>query len=432
MLRIISSANNRARVMENTKGFQQLTNVDDALRIFLSALGEPRIKSEVTPIQNALGRILSRDIIARRYLPSTDVSIMDGYAVRSEDVQNASDENPAILNVIGESKLGSLCRFKVRSGQVVALATGSMVPVGADSVAIVEQSTALTGEKVAIKRSTSKGQNVSKKGEAVSPGQVVLSKGRHLRPEDIGVLRALGVPRVRVVRKQRVAIISTGNELTNSHSERDLAKVVDTNRPILSAMVQNIGAEPVDLGIVRDDPNRILSALKTGIRLADVVLVTAGSSVGRRDLVPKCIESLGKPGILVHGIAMRPAMPTGLAIINDKPVVSLPGFPVSAIIAFRVFVRPLIAKLSGVPEVPDPTIKAVLTERISAGQGLRTFVRVAVRREHERLVAEPLKVQRSSVLTSMTNANGIVTVNENHSGYEAGEEVDVSLIGNAL
>ena len=417
--------------MENTKGFQELTNVDDALRIFLSALGEPRIKSEATPIQNALGRILSRDVIARRYIPSLDVSIMDGYAVRSEDVQKASDETPAVLNVIGESKLGTVCRFKVQSGQAVALATGSMVPAGADSVAIVEQSTALRDGKVAIKRPTSKGQNVSKKGEAVSPGQVVLRKSRRLRPEDIGVLRALGVAKVGVVRKQRVAIISTGNELTNSPNEHDQAKVVDTNRPILAAMIQSLGAEPLDLGIVRDDPNRILLALKTGMRVADVVLVTAGSSVGRKDLVPKCIESLGKPGILVHGIAMRPAMPTGLAVIKGKPVVSLPGFPVSAIVAFRVFVRPLIAKLSGVPEMFDPTIKAVLTERISTGQGIRTFVRVTVRREHERFVAEPLKIQRSSVLTSMTNANGIITILETHTAYEAGEEVEVSLIGDS-
>ena len=415
--------------MEHTKGFQELTNVDDALRIFLNAVGEPRIKSEVTLPHKALGRYLSAEVIARRHLPSIDVSIMDGYAVRSEDVQNASRERPVILAVSGESRLGSVCRLKVLSGEAVAVATGSMVPAGADSIAIVEQTTALTGGKVAINVPTNKAQNISKKGEDISPGQIALPKGRRLRPEDIGVLKALGVSAVRVARKQRVAIISTGTELANSPSKSDPAKVVDTNRPILSAMTQSLGAEPVDLGIVKDDAARISAALKTGMQTADLVLVTAGSSVGRRDLVPRCIEALGKPGILVHGIAMRPAMPTGLAVIKGKPIVSLPGFPVSAIIAFRVFVRPLIAKLSGLPEALDPTAKAVLKERISAGQGLRTFVRVAVRSEQGRLVAEPLKVQRSSVLTSMINANGIVTVPETRSGYDAGEEVGVSLIG---
>ena len=415
--------------MEHAKGFRDLTKVDDALRIFLDAVGEPRVRTDIIPVNKALGRFLAADVVARRYLPPLDVSIMDGYAVRSEDVQSASEQSPVILTVIGESRLGSVCRLKVRSGQSVAVATGSIVASGADSIAIVEKTKSLPGNKVAVQAPASKGQNISKRGEDIASGQIVLPKGRRLRPEDIGVLKGLGVSKVRVARKQRVAIISTGNELVNSPSNRDPAKVVDANRPILSAMIQSNYAQPVDLGIVKDNEQAITAALKIGIRTADVVLVTAGSSVGRRDLVPRCIDGLGKPGMLVHGIAMRPAMPTGLAIIKATPVVSLPGFPVSAMIAFRVFVRPLIAKLSGFPEASDPTVRAVLKERISGGAGLRTFVCVAVRREQGRLVAEPLRIQRSSVLTSMINANGIVTIPETNMAYEAGEEVEVSLIG---
>jgi molybdopterin molybdotransferase len=415
--------------MEHVKGFQDLTKVDDALRTFLDVLGEPSVRADVIPVQDALERFLASDVIARRYLPPIDVSIMDGYAVLSEDVQNASEQSPVILTVTGESKLGSVCRLKVRTGQAVAVATGSMVPAGADSIAIIEQTKSLASNKVAVQTPTSKGQNILKKGEDIASGQIVLPKGRRLRPEDVGVLRALGIVKVQVARKQRVAIISTGNELASSPSKNDPAKVVDTNRPILSAMIRSIGAQPVDLGIVKDNEQGITAALKTGIRTADVVLVSAGSSVGKRDLVPRCIDGLGKPGMLVHGIAMRPAMPTGLAIVKGKPVVSLPGFPISAMIAFRVFVRPLVAKLSGVPEMFDPTVKAVLKERISGGRGLRTFVRVVVRREQGRLVAEPLRTQRSSVLTSMINANGIVTIPETNMVYEAGEEMEVSLIG---
>jgi len=415
--------------MEHGKRFGDLTKVDDALRIILDAVGEPRVKIDVIPVQRALGRFLAADVVARRYLPPMDVSIMDGYAVRSEDVQSASEQSPVVLRVIGESRLGTVCRLRVRSGQSVAVATGSMVAFGADSIAVVEKTQTLAGHKVAVHAPTSKGQNISKRGEDIARGQTVLLKGRHLRPEDVGVLKGLGVSKVRVARKQRVAIISTGNELANSPNNKDPAKVVDANRPILSAMIQSNYAQPVDLGIVKDNEKAITAALKMGIRSTDVVLVTAGSSVGRRDLVPRCIDGLGKPGMLVHGVAMRPAMPTGLAIIKDKPVVSLPGFPVSAMIAFRVFVRPLIAKLSGFPDVPDPTVRAVLKERISGGAGLRTFVRVAVRRVQGRFVAEPLRVQRSSVLTSMINANGIVTIPESDIAYEAGTEVEVSLIG---
>jgi molybdopterin molybdotransferase len=415
--------------MEQVKGFQDLTKVDDALRIFLDAVPQPRTRTDVIPVQEALGRFLAADVVARRDLPPFDVSIVDGYAILSEDVQDASEQSPVILSVAGESRLGSVCRLKVGGGRAVAVATGSRVPVGADCIAMVEHTKSLAGNKVEIRTPTSKGQNISKKGEDIGSGKIVLAKGRRVRPEDIGVLKALGVAKVQIVRKQRVAIISTGNELANSPSRSDPAKVVDTNRPILSAMIQRLGAQPVDLRIVRDHEQGITAALRKGLRAADVVLVTAGSSVGRRDLVPRCINGLGKPGLLVHGIAMRPGMPTGLAIVKGKPVVSLPGFPVSAMIAFRVFVRPLIAKLSGVSQVFDPTIRAVLKERVVGGRGLRTFVRVAVRSEEGRLVAEPLRIQRSSVLTSMINANGIVTVPETNLVYEAGEEVEVSLIG---
>jgi molybdopterin molybdotransferase len=415
--------------MERAKGFQTLTKVDDALRIFLGAIGEPRIKVDESPIEKALGRFLAADVIARRCLPAVDVSIMDGYAVRSEDVENASEQSPAILRVVGESKLGSVCRLRVQSGEAVAVATGSMVPSGADSIAIVEQTERLAGDKVAVQTPASKGQNISKKGEDIGLGQVVLPKGRRLRPEDIGVLRALGVPKVHLVRRPCVAIASTGNELGNSVSEKAHVEVVDTNRPILSAMIQTIGAQPVDLGIVKDDVTRITAALKKGLRTADAVLVTAGSSVGPRDLVPKCIDRLGEPGMLVHGIAMRPGMPTGLAVVQGKPIVSLPGFPVSALVAFRVFVRPLVAKLSGSPGMSDPTVKATLIGKVSGGGGLRAFVRVRVLRDQAGLVAEPLRNQRSSALTSMVNANGIVTIPETQSGYEAGEVVEVSLTG---
>jgi molybdopterin molybdotransferase len=428
MSRIISSER-LCRIMEHTKGFQNLTKIDDALRVFLDAISEPKTKSDLTLIENGLGRFLATDVVSRRSLPPVDISTMDGYAVRAEDVEFASEQNPVILKVIGESKLGSICRLTVRSGQAVAIATGSMVPSGADSIAIVEQTKPISRDKVAAQIPSVKGQSITRKGEDVAPGQIVLSKGRRLRPEDIGILRALGVAKVQLAREPRVAIISTGNELTNTVNKNTPAKVVDINRPILVAMLRTIGAQPVDLGIVSDNAKRITSVLKKGLLIADAVLVTAGSSVGRRDLVPRCIEALGKPGMLVHGVAMRPGLPTGLAVVRGKPVVSLPGFPVSALVAFRIFVRPLIARLSGLPQAADPTVKAVLSSRISGGRGWRTFVRVAVRREQTGLIAEPLRSQKSSALTSMVNANGIVTIPESQGGYEAGQEVDVSLVG---
>jgi len=229
-----------------------------------------------------------------------------------------------------------------------------------------------------------------------------------------------------------VAVISTGNELVDSISNRSAAKFIDINRAIISGMLQELGAKAVDLGIVKDQESSIKDAMRRGLKTSDVLIVSAGSSVGKRDLVPECVNTLGKPGMLVHGVAMRPAMPTGLAVVNGKPVFSLPGFPVSAFFAFRTFVRPILAKMLGVQELFEPTVSALLSERITGAPGNRTYVRVVVKRDGRRLVAEPLKLQRSSVLMSMVRANGIVTLNEGVPAIEGGQNVDVALVGGIL
>jgi molybdenum cofactor synthesis domain-containing protein len=311
----------------------------------------------------------------------------------------------------------------------VAVATGSSIPAGADTVVIVERTTTLPGKRIAVHAPAGVGQSIARKGEDVVPGTVVLKKGTRLRPQDLGILKALGLERTHVVRKPLIAILSTGNELVDSANKRRDAKSVDINRPIISAMVRESGAEPVDLGIVRDQEAEITRALRGGVKSFDAVLLTAGSSIGKSDLVPKCINGLGKPGMLVHGVAMRPAMPTGLAVVNGKPVLSFPGFPVSPIFAFRVFARPLIAHMMGVQQPVEPTVRGVLSERISGAPGYRTFVRVAVRRTENGFLAEPLRLQRSSVLMSMVGANGIVTIPEGTIAFEARQTVDVELIG---
>ncbi len=413
----------------HTEGFQKLTKVDDALRTLFSALGERTVQLESVDAHRTLGRYLGTDVVAKQYLPPFDRAVMDGYAVRVEDVRNASQENPAILQVVGESRLGETCRIRAGPRKAVAVATGSMVPAGADTVVIIERTAALPGSKIAVHAPSMLGQSIAKKGEDVTPGAVVLKKGMCLRPQDVGILKALGLARVHVTRKPRVAILSTGNELVDSISKQGVAKIIDINRAIISAMLQELGAEPVDLGIAKDREAEITAALRKGLKTSDAVLVSAGSSVGKRDLVPKCIDSIGKPGMLVHGIAMRPAMPTGLAVVDGKPVISLPGFPVSAIFAFRVFARPIVARLMGVPEPVEHTVKAVLSERITGAPSHRTFVRVAVRRDERGFVAEPLKLQRSSVLMSIVRANGIVTIPEEVTAIEGGQTVDVTLVG---
>jgi len=250
-----------------------------------------------------------------------------------------------------------------------------------------------------------------------------------VRSQDIGILAALGLRRVRVAKRPKVGIVSTGNELVDSQVRNQVVKTVDLNRPILSALIQESGGLPVDLGISRDREEEILRILRGGLRSCDMILVSAGSSVGRKDIVPKCINILGKLGMLVDGIAMRPSLPTGLAVVKGEPILSLPGFPVSAIFAFRTFGRPLIARLMSSAEVVEPIVKAVVKERITGSPDYRTFVRVVLRRTTEGLIAEPLRAQHSSVLMSMVAANGIVIVPEHIAFYEVGEVVDVTVIG---
>lgn len=413
----------------HSEGFQNPSTIDDALRTFLNALNSASPKTETARVSDALGRVLGENVVSRVFIPAANRSVMDGYAVRSADTTTAAQERPVVLKVVGESRTGQRSRVKINSGQAVAVATGGMIPQGADSVVMVEETRSLAEHQIAVNQPISPGQNISEKGEDVSPEIQVLVRGHKLRPQDLGMLRALGFARIRVVKRPRIGIVSTGNELVHAPRKQDVAKVVDLNREILSAMSRELGAEPVDLGIAKDNETAILRTLRKGLRICDVTVITAGSSVGKRDLVPECINKLGKPGMLVHGIAMRPSLPTGLAIVDGKAILSLPGFPVSAMIAFRVFARPLIARFLGTGETVEPIVKASLKERVSGPKGYRAFVRVKLSRTPEGLIAEPLKLQRSSVLMSMVAANGIITIPENVEGLDAGQQVDVVVIG---
>ena len=408
------------------RGFKEATRIEDARRIFYEALPAISLSSESIPVHESLNRILAEDVRAEESVPSFEKSAMDGYAVVAEDTFGASPTNPSLLKLIGESKIGEVPKILLHRGEAAAIATGAPVPQSANAVVMLENTKRLDTGDVEVYSPVAPGENISQVGEDVKQGTVVLERGRKLKPPDLGLLVALGRRAVKVVRKPRVGVLSTGNEL--SETGRSAAgKIADVNRPVLMAMVEDNGGMPVDLGIARDDAGQISRKLKQGLRSSDLVLVTAGTSVGKGDLVPDIINALGKPGMLVHGIAMRPSLPTGLAVVDGKPVISLPGFPVSAMFAFSTFVQPLILKMLGTEQDPQPRIKAKTTRRIVGVPGFRTFIRVVVRQEGEKLVAEPLRTPGSGILTTITRANGIVIVPENIEGFDEGAEVDVQL-----
>jgi molybdenum cofactor synthesis domain-containing protein len=408
------------------RGFKEATRIEEARRIFYESLPPISLPSESVSVQGALDRILAEDVRADTSVPSFEKSAMDGFAVVAEDTFGSSQTNPSLLKLIGESKIGELPTTVLRRGETVAIATGAPVPQGADAVVMVEDTKRLDTGDVEIDSPVAPGENVSRIGEDVKQGTVVLQRGRKLKPPDLGLLVALGRKTVNVVRRPKVGVLSTGNELSDT-SPGATGKIADVNRPMLMAMVEECGGAPVDLGIARDNAEEISEKVKQGLRAADLVLVTAGTSVGKGDLVPDVINTLGKPGMLVHGIAMRPSLPTGLAVVNAKPVISLPGLPVSAMIAFSTFVQPLIFRMLGTEPDPQPKVRAKTTKRIVGVPGFRTFIRVLVRETDGKLYAEPLRAPGSGILTTLTRANGIVVIPENLEGYDEGVEIEVQL-----
>ena len=411
------------------RGFAELTSIDDALRKFFKEVNVERLPPEDFSALDSLGRVLAEDIIVPQDVPNFDRAAVDGYAVRAEDTYGASSTNPLVFDVIASSEIGVLSKVSVGRQQAVGIATGAPLPKGADAVVMVEYTEKIGGDKVEVYRSVPPGENVSMKGEDVKKGEKILSSGVILQPQDIGMLSALGMKRLKVVRKPSVAVFSTGNELVEPGDSVEVGKVVDSNRPTIMAMVKSLGGEPLDLGIARDDLAAVKLKLLEGLAV-DMVVVSGATSVGEKDLLPEAVNSLGKPGIIVHGISMRPGRPTALAAVNGKPVILLPGFPVAAMIAFDVFVKPILLRMLGASseQVGRQTVRARVSRRVASSLGNRTFARVIINKVDGKYVVEPLRTSGSGIISSIVKANGLVIIPENKEGLEEGEEVEVMVL----
>ena len=407
--------------MARLKGFTKLTDVDDALQSFLSQLKPERLGSEQVPLSEALGRVTAEDIRAKYNLPRFDRSAVDGYALQAKDTFGVSAFNPKIFK---------LTEGKVHENEAKELWTGKPVPEGADAVVMLEY-TKKFEDKVEVGKAVTPGRNVSKMGEDVAKGNVAVEAGIRLNPHHLGLLAALGETHVPVVRKPKVAILATGNELVEMGQKLEHGKIVETNRLMFSTLCTELGAEPLNLGLAKDDLNEITAKIKEGLKQADAVITTGGTSVGYPDLVPLAVNKLGKPGIVVHGIAIRPGMPTALAILDEKPVFVLSGNPVAATVGFEAFARPTLLKLLGIDEA-RLAVEAKLTRRVAGVLGRRVFLRVRVFEKDGGFFAEPVRVTGSGVITTMTKANGYVIIPENREGVEEGESVRVHLFSSIM
>ncbi|MCS7144334.1 MAG: molybdopterin molybdotransferase MoeA [Archaeoglobaceae archaeon] len=401
-------------------GFKSQERVEFALeKIFKNV---KVIGVEEVSIYSCSGRVLAENIVANFDLPQIDRSAVDGYAVIAEDTFGVSEVNPVLLRLCGEVKVGELPRVEVKSGSAVKVFTGSVLPKGANAVVMLEF-TKLSGDFVEIFRGVPPFKNVSRAGEDVKKGEVVLKKGEIIQPQDVGILASLGFERVEVYRKPKVAVISTGNELVEIGNELEGAKIYNSNNPMLCNAISELGFSAISLGIARDDRREIENKLFEALSF-DLVVFTGGTSVGAHDYVPEVVSKHGE--ILFHGVAMKPGMPTAFGIFRDKPVFMLPGSPSACLLAFETFVVPTLYRMMNVRilERKGATKKGILQSRVPSEIGVRSNVRVY----WENGKVYPVRISGSGILSSLVKANALLIVQEDSEGYEAGEEVEVRLM----
>ncbi|MEM1658670.1 MAG: molybdopterin molybdotransferase MoeA [Candidatus Jordarchaeales archaeon] len=405
------------------KGFYERKSLKEVLESVLPVL--PRTRPEKIPTTSALGRIAYGDIRAKRDVPHFDRAAMDGYAVVAEDTFKCSQENPARLRLVGECVVGRRTDIEVRRGEAAQISTGAPMPRGANAVVMLEYASLDEGY-VKVYKPVAPFQNVSRRGEDVKAGDVVVADGSAIRPQEIGLLLQCGVLEVSVASRPRVAIASTGSELVDADKEPDVGQVVASNEHMLAAMTKIYGGEPVYLGIVPDEREAI-KAVVTKALSYDITVISGGTSVGKYDYVPEVVAEIGGK-IVAHGLTIRPGGPTAVFLVGDKPVVCLPGFPVAAMVAFESVVVPLIRKMLGARVLdPRPVVDAVLARRVPSTIGRRDFLRVKLEEGEGGIVAVPLRTAGSGVLSSMTRADGVVEIPEDVEGLEEGEKVRVKL-----
>jgi molybdopterin molybdotransferase len=422
--------------------FLRLRTAEEAWEIFREAF-TPRIAVERCRVEDALDRVLARDATAPHELPTFVRSTVDGYALQAADTYGATQGLPAYLNVVAEVPMGAPASFVLGPGQAAVVHTGGMVPGGADAVAMLEH-TAKTGAAlfggdndgalqpgfasfgIEVYRPEAVGENCIQPGEDIRAGESVLPAGHSLRPQDLGGLLAVGITEVEIARPPRVGIVSQGDEVVPPDQEPGPGQVRDINSYTLAGLVRRAGGIPVNYPIAPDRQEILDELVQRAHREVDVVVITAGSSVSYRDLTVHAIDKLGPPGVLVHGVAIRPGKPTILAACAGKPVFGLPGNPVSCINIFQRFVTPTIRLLLGAGPLPMRTVQARLARNIPAVSGRADYVRVRLEQRSGETWAVPV-LGKSNLIFVLVRSAGVVEVPLNSNGIPADSLVTVTL-----
>jgi len=423
--------------MREQEQFLHVLDRDEAERRFRAALDLTPRAIETVPLDAALGRVLAADVISPVDVPSFDRSNVDGFAVVAEDTFGASEEVPRTVAVAEETiHTGIVPATVIRPGTAVEIATGGMIPRGADAVVMVEY-TEIDGRDLRIARAVTPGSGVSFAGTDITSGETVLRRGESLTSRDTGVLAAIGVATVDVWRKPVVAILSTGDEIIAPGEPMQPAKVYDSNAQVLADAVRELGGEPTRFGITRDDLNALRTTLQSALETCDVVLLSGGTSKGAGDLSYRVVAELRDPGIVAHGVALKPGKPICLAATGGRPVVVLPGFPTSAVFTFHEFVAPVLRLLAGRGAQERTVVQARLAVKVNSEIGRTEFLLVGLVEtagtdaDGTTLAAYPMG-QGSGSVTTFSRADGFATIGRHEEIVQAGTIVDVQLLGRDL
>jgi molybdopterin molybdotransferase len=423
--------------LKDMLGRSGVVSREDALKTFGEHFTVPFPAQETIHISHSLGRVLAEEILSPENLPEFDRSTMDGYAVKSSDTFGAAESRPVLLTVVGDILMGTMPERGISKGEAMKIATGGALPQGADAVVMFEQTQPVDSVTIEVVKPVGPLENVNRVGDDIKKGEAILSHGHRIRPQDMSALASLGITRISVFEKPSVAIISTGNEIVPADSTPGPGRIRDSNSYNLEGLITQAGGVPLKKGIIPDDYASLKKTLEAAINDCSLILMTGGSSVGTADLTAKVINDAGRPGVLVHGVSIKPGKPLIIGLVGAPerhvPIFGLPGHPAAVSICFDLFVKPILVRMSG--EVPDPAlesvpsyrvVKAKLARSISSSPGREDHVRVTLEKKDGQLWARPV-FGASGLISTLVKAVGTVVVPVNKIGIEAGEEVDVRL-----
>ena len=416
--------------MKDMLGRDEVLTFEDAKKLLLKSTAFKFLPEIETEIESSRNRVLSQDIISPENLPNFTRSTMDGYAVNPSDTYGASEEIPAYLNVKGEVFMGKAPDFTVGKGETAKIATGGMLPQGTDAVVMFEHTHSVNDKLIEVLKPVAPGENTIQAGEDCKKRDVVLKKGHRMRPQDIGMLAGIGITNIYTYEKPKVAIITTGDEIVPPSQHLAVGQVRDINSYSIASLVEMHGGYPMRKGIFNDVYDTLKKTVKDSLKDSDIVVITGGSSVGTKDMTAQVIDSLGEPGVLFHGVSIKPGKPIISGIANAKPVFGLPGHPAAVIVCFELFIKPVLKILSGETEKLHhrlkKTVKAKISKNISSSSGRVDYIRVSLEEREGDLWAVPI-LGKSGLIATLVKADGTVTIPLRKTGIEQGTDVDVEL-----